>query len=145
MLLRTFSHLFVFIMVFALAGAAHADGADFLGEWDVNTRLTAASDAVNPNYRVGDLRTDVWRISGSVAQPSLTTRDGTLQGRIVGGQAEFLAEIALGAIIVMRVQIGAFQTSSRSMSGTIRAEYWDRRFGYMVGLDAWTFEAFRRQ
>lgn len=126
------------------SAVAKADEADFYGVWDVNTLLTAASDAVNPDYQAGDLRIDVWQISGDSGQPTLTTRDGTVAGQIATNQAEFYAEVPLDNIILMRMVISAFLTSSRSMKGTISAEYWDTRFGYKVGLDAWTFEGLRR-
>ncbi len=117
---------------------------DFFGRWDVNTKLVAASDAVNPNYRVGDIRIDVWTIAGTGARCTLTSKDGTMPGAVSGTVGTFDVSVPLDGIIVMQVHIEAYLTSSRSMKGTIRAEYWDSRFGYKVGLDAWTFEGVRR-
>jgi len=132
------------LMACLLAGPVHADDRDFFGIWDVNTYLTAASNPVNRDYEPGDVRADVWRIDGTALQSTLTTRDGTMPGQIANGQAEYYAEVPVGQIVLMRIMIAASLTSSRSMKGTIRAEYWDRRFGTQIGLDAWTFEGLRR-
>lgn len=131
-------------ILIAFAAPARADEAAFYGVWDVNTRLTAASAAVNPDYRPGDLRIDVWQIRSGPGSPTLTTRDGTIAGRIAGDQAQFYAEVPVGNIILMRLLVSAFLDSSRSMAGTITAEYWDTRFGYKAGLDAWSFGVLRR-
>lgn len=132
------------VVLLCFAGTARADSTDFFGVWGVNTRLTAASDAVNPDYRVGDLRIDVWQVGGNAAAPTLTTRDGTVAGQISGNQAVFVADVPLDQILVMRIQISAWLTSSRSIAGTITAQYWDTRFGHQIGLDAWSFEGIRR-
>lgn len=144
--MRCLSVLSVLLVFFAAIAprSGHAGDQDFVGVWDVNTRLTVASGPVNPTYKPGDLRVDVWQIGGVPAQSWLTTKDGTMQGTIANSQARYIADVPLGQIIVMRVAIGCYLTSSRSMKGTISAEYWDRRFGYKVGLDAWTFEALKR-
>ncbi len=144
-LARFFAIFLVLALVaVALPGRALAGSADFMGDWDVNTTLVAASGAVNQDYKPGDLRIEVWRISGSLDQPVLTTKDGSIHGRISGDAAQFLADVPVGQIVVMRIRIEAGLTSSRSMRGTINADYWDRRFGTKIGLDAWTFEAQRR-
>ncbi len=131
-------------LMLACSGADAAVPASFLGIWDVNTKLVTASDAVNPNYRVGDIRIDVWKIAGTEERCTLTTKDGTMPGAIRGTAAIFDVSVPLDGIIVMQVHVEGFLTSSRSMKGTIKADYWDSRFGYKVGLDAWTFEGVRR-
>lgn len=133
------------VMLAGFFGTAHAESANFFGIWDVNTRLTAASNAVNQGYRAGDLRVEVWQLGGTLTAPTLTTRDGTVAGQISGDQAVFAVDLPLSQILVMRLQISASLTSSRSIAGTITAEYWDTRFGYKIGLDAWSFEGIRRE
>lgn len=118
--------------------------AGFVGQWDVNTKLVAASDAVNPHYRVGDIRVDVWTIACAAERCTLTTKDGTMPGIVRGTAAAFDVSVPLDGIIVMQVHIEATLTSSGSMKGTINADYWDSRFGYKVGLDAWTFQGVKR-
>lgn len=132
------------LVLAVVLGSLPAGAQDFFGVWDVDTYLTAASNPVNRDYRPGDVRAEVWRIEGAGGQASLTSSQGTMPGRIAGGQAQFYAEAPLGQVLVMRILIEAALSSSRSMKGTIRAEYWDARFGTQVGLDAWTFEALRR-
>ncbi len=134
-----------------LVPALDASGADaaphpssFFGTWDVNIKLVTASGAVNPNYKPGDIRIDVWRFAGDGARCALTTKDGTVQGAIRGTVASFQTDVPLDGIIVMRVHIEAHLTSSGSMRGTINADYWDSRFGYKVGMDAWSLRGQKR-
>jgi len=137
------------LWVWLAALLAHCDGgtatsADFFGAWDVNTKLVAASDAVNPDYQPGDIRIDMWQFSGTPEACTLTTKDGTVPGVIDGTVGTFDTEVPLDGIIVMKVHIQVFLTSSGSMKGTINADYWDSRFNYKVGVDAWSFEGVKR-
>ncbi|MFO0745326.1 MAG: hypothetical protein U1F43_06555 [Myxococcota bacterium] len=137
--------LLAFVALLLTRGSAKAaEPADFFGRWEVTTKLVTAYDAVNPNYRPGDIRVDVWTITGDVAGCSLTTKDGSMPGVVQGTAAVFDVAVPLDGIIVMKVHIEAYLTSSGSMKGTINADYWDSRFGYKVGLDAWTFEGVKR-
>ncbi len=130
-----------------LASSCESGGAtstSFFGSWDVNTKLVAASQAVNPDYQPGDIRIDVWQFSGTPEACTLTTKDGSVPGVVDGTVGTFDVDVPLDGIIVTKVHIAAFLTGSSSMKGTINADYWDSRFGYKVGMDAWTFEAVKR-
>ncbi len=114
---------------------------DFFGVWDVNTILTAGSDPVNPSYKEGDLRIDVWTIAGTLEKATLTGNQGTVPGRTTGTVAAFEIAANTGLGIIAKGKFDLYLTSSASLKGTITADYFSAQFGYKVGLDAWTAEA----
>ena len=125
-------------------GTGTGTGEDFFGVWDVNTKLTAGSDPVNPSYKEGDLRIDVWTIAGTLDKASLTGNQGTVHGRIDGTNATFEIQVDTGLGIIAKGRFDLFLTSSASLKGTIKADYYSAQFGYKVGLDAWTAEGVKR-
>lgn len=57
--------------------------------------------------------------------------------------ARFSTVIPTRLNLTVKIEIACFLTSSRSMKGTIKSQYFGT-FNNYVGLDAWTFEALRR-
>ena len=114
------------------------------GSWSVQTRLVAASDATNPTYRPGDLRVEQWDIRQSGAALQLTTQAGTIAGAVGPNYTlVFASAWDTGLGVTSDIRIEARMTSSASMAGTIKVNYYSAQFGYQVGLDAWTFQAIR--
>ncbi|MCC6750368.1 MAG: hypothetical protein IT371_22070 [Deltaproteobacteria bacterium] len=132
-----------FISLFVACGGT-GKPEDFFGVWDVNTKLVAGSSPVNPQYKEGDIRADAWTIAGTLDQASLTGNQGTVPGRIVGTTATFDIQVNTGLGIVAKGHFELFLTGSRSLKGTINADYFSAQFGYKVGMDAWSAEAVKR-
>jgi hypothetical protein len=124
-------------------GSSAATPADLIGTWDVNTTLVAASAATNPSYKEGDLRTEVWTISGMPAALTLKSSQGTIAGTASSNTGVFDATVDTGLNLKMKVHIECFLNGTQSMKGTIKSEYFGT-FDNYIGLDAWTFEALRR-
>lgn len=132
------------LIAFSIVNLALAQIIDCSGTWTVQTRLVAASDATNQNYRPGDLRMEQWMIRQSGTALQLMSQAGTVAGTIGQGYSMVFASAwDTGLGITSDIRIEARLTSSASMAGTIKISYYSAQFGYQVGLDAWTFEAMR--
>jgi hypothetical protein len=112
------------------------------GQWAVTTKLVAAQDATNPNYKPGDLRQTQWTITKSGMGYVLTSPDGSVPGQAMGPNAIFESVTDTGRNLRIHVRIECVMASANRMTGTIKANY-HGTFGNLVGIDAWTFEATR--
>lgn len=131
----------IFLACFATDAFAAKDPIS--GRWKVQTKLVVAQDPTNPNYRVGDVRREAWRVQIKKKEGSLTTPSGTIAGTKAGKAWVFDQTFDLGYGVLLNMHIVARARSSELMKGTIEARYYSAQFGYQIGLDAWSFTGFR--
>ena len=113
------------------------------GRWKVTTRLVAAQDPINQGYDVGDRRVERWKIRGNKRKAVLKTPSGKIRGKRKGKAWEFDQNYVTGLGAILRMYIVARQRGQNKMRGTIKARYFSQQFGYLIGIDAWSFKGRR--
>ena len=114
----------------------------FVGTWHVVTKLVAASEATNPDYKPGHLREERWVIAVNGGQATLTSPAGTIPGTVGAGGFVFEGAGDTGLNLRLKAHVeGAFDGPKRIV-GTIKVQYYGT-FNNYVGFDAWQFEGRR--
>jgi hypothetical protein len=113
------------------------------GTWRIKTTLTAAQEAVNPNYEAGMNRIENWYMTQNkktAVMHSDTSSGETINGQKVGKAWVFdqMYDTGYGIAIHMHIVFRNFR--GKRLKGTIEARYYETLFNQIMGIDAWSFK-----
>ena len=150
--------IFVSMILCITVAQAEAQAPFIQGQWYVRAVLTATS-VPNANVKEGHMKDEVWQIQQNGNAATLTTPNGSINGRFVSQTNEFPNGVwyfeAMVPNLMSLTNLGAkfevviVKRSANVLSGGTTVTYMgNNSFGgpwVPIGLESWRFDATRSQ